>query len=135
LLCHKKVTKHLGLKHNINIKQAGVTIAIMIACLPLVGALQQLTEMLPWSEAMLKKFKDAEAVYNKQVAVIARMNDFSDYIIAIIMVALLPAVFEEIAFRGALQNLLTRWFKAPVIAIIVTSIIFSAVHGSYMGFL
>jgi hypothetical protein len=48
---------------------------------------------------------------------------------------LLPAVFEEVIFRGALQNLLSRWMKTPVWAIVITSIIFSAFHGSYEGFL
>jgi uncharacterized protein len=67
--------------------------------------------------------------------VIARMDNFMDYIISMIMVALLPAVFEETMFRGALQNLLSRWFKFPVLAIIVTAVIFSAIHFSYLGFL
>jgi membrane protease YdiL (CAAX protease family) len=33
------------------------------------------------------------------------------------------------------QNLFSRWFKVPLLAVIVTSIIFSAIHGSYLGFL
>jgi hypothetical protein len=63
------------------------------------------------------------------------MDNFLDYLISIIMIAFLPAVFEETLFRGGLQNLLSRWFKLPIVAIIITSIIFSAVHGSYLGFL
>jgi membrane protease YdiL (CAAX protease family) len=107
----------------------------MMACLPVVGALQELTEMLPWSPAMRQTFKLAEEDYNKQVAVMARMNNFNDYIISVIVIAFLPAVFEETFFRGALQNWLSRWTKKPYLAIIVTAIVFSAVHGSYLGFL
>ncbi len=51
-----------------------------------------------------------------------------------LIIALLPAIFEEVCFRGGIQNILTRWFKGPWIAIIITSIIFSAVHISYYGF-
>ena len=107
----------------------------MLACLPAVDALQQFTEMLPWSKSHLAKFERQKHDYYKQVAVIARMNDFWDYIISVIVIALLPAVLEEMLFRGGMQNLFSRWFKKPILAIIVTSIIFSAVHGSYLGFL
>jgi membrane protease YdiL (CAAX protease family) len=107
----------------------------MLAALPVVSALQEITEMLPWSKATLLKFKEAETAYNKQVAIIARMEDFPDYLISVLVIAFLPAVFEEALFRGGIQNLFSRWFKLPVVAIIVTSIIFSAIHMSYLGFL
>ncbi|MEP7109491.1 MAG: CPBP family intramembrane glutamic endopeptidase [Ferruginibacter sp.] len=135
LLCHKKAFVHLGFRKSVNLKSAGVVMLIMLAALPIVGALQELTEMLPWSKATLLKFKVAEDSYNKMVAVIARMNNFSDYLISVIVIAFLPAVFEETLFRGGFQNLFSRWFKMPVLAIVVTAIIFSAVHGSYLGFL
>lgn len=135
LLCHKKPFTHLGFTHTVDVKQAIVVVLMMFACLPVVGALQELTEMLPWSKATLQQFKEAEMAYNKQVAIIARMDNFFDYILSVVMIAFLPAVFEETLFRGGIQNLLSRWFKMPLLAIIITSIIFSAVHGSYLGFL
>jgi len=134
-ICHKKALTNLGFIHTVDSKQIVLVILIMLACTPLVDVLQRLTEMLPFSKATFAQFKAAEDEYNKQVAVIARMNNFTDYIISVIMIAFLPAVFEETFFRGGIQNLLSRWFKAPIVAIIVTSIIFSAVHGSYLGFL
>lgn len=134
-LCHVKAYKHLGFNHTLDIKEIAVVLFIMLAAMPVVGALAELTEMLPWSKATLLQFKEAEDTYNKQVAVIARMNDFKDYLISVFVIALLPAVFEETLFRGGIQNLFSRWFKNPVLAIVITSIIFSAVHGSYLGFL
>ena len=135
LVCHKKPFVHLGFKKSFDIKSAGVVILIMLAALPIVSTLQDLTEMLPWSKAALLRFKAAEDSYNQQVAIIARMNNFWDYLISVIMIAFLPAMFEEVLFRGALQNLFSRWFKMPVLAIVITAIIFSAIHGSYLGFL
>ncbi|MEO7767433.1 MAG: CPBP family intramembrane glutamic endopeptidase, partial [Ferruginibacter sp.] len=38
-------------------------------------------------------------------------------------------------FRGGIQILFSRWFKMPVLSIVITAIIFSLVHGSYLGFL
>lgn len=134
-ICHVKPFKHLGFKERINVRQVGIIILVVLAASPAVDMFQQLTQLFPWSKATLAKFKTAEDDYFKQVLVIARMDNFWDYIISMFMVALLPAVFEETLFRGGLQNLLSRWFKMPVVAIIVTSIIFSAIHGSYLGFL
>ena len=135
LICHKKPFVHLGFKNNINVQSAVVVILIMLAALPMVSVLQELTEMLPWSKATVLKFKAAEDAYNQQVAVIARMDNFWDYLVSVAIIALLPAIFEETLFRGAIQNLFSRWLKMPVLAIVLTAIIFSAVHGSYLGFL
>ena len=134
-ICHAKPFKHLGFKGTINIQQLVIIVLIILAASPAVDMLQQLTQLFPWSKEMLTKFKTAEDDYFKQVMIIARMDSFLDYIISMIMVALLPAVFEETLFRGGLQNLLSRWLKFPIIAIIITSIVFSAIHGSYLGFL
>ena len=49
--------------------------------------------------------------------------------------AFFPAMFEEVFFRGALQNLLVRWWKNPFIAILVTSLVFSLIHMSVYLFL
>jgi uncharacterized protein len=49
--------------------------------------------------------------------------------------AFLPALCEETLFRGGLQNFLTRSTRNPWLAIIVVSILFSAVHLSFYGFL
>jgi len=134
-VCHVKPKLHLGFKKTFNWKQAGIAMLIMMACLPVVDGLQELTKMLPWSKATLQKFDETEATYFKTVAVMARMNGVWDFIISILVIALVPAVVEEVMFRGGMQNLLSRWIKMPILAIVITSVIFSAVHGSYLGFL
>jgi uncharacterized protein len=134
-LCHQKPWQHLGFNRKFHPSQLLATMLLMLVCLPLVNALHAFSEALPWSKAMMVKFKAAEDAYNTQVMAIARMNNFTDYLVALFIIAILPAFFEEMLFRGALQNLLSRWFKLPVVAIIVTAILFSAIHGSYLGFL
>jgi membrane protease YdiL (CAAX protease family) len=134
-LCHRKAFTHLGFKHRVTAPQFFIAIIIMVAALPLVGALAELTKMLPFSKLTFEKFQAAEEAYNKQVSIIGRMNNANDYILSLFMLAILPAMFEETIFRGALQNLLSRWWKMPILSIVVTAVIFSIVHGSYFGFL
>jgi len=134
-LCHKKPFTHLGYKNKVTGAQFIIAVVIMIAALPLVSALADLTKMLPFSKLTFQKFQIAEDAYNKQVSIIGRMDNFTDYALSLLMLAILPAMFEETIFRGGLQNLLSRWWKAPILSIVVTAIIFSVVHGSYFGFL
>lgn len=56
-------------------------------------------------------------------------------IIVILSVALVPAVFEELAFRGALQPLLIKATGKAWIGIAIASVIFSAIHFQFYGFL
>ncbi|MBR6292112.1 MAG: CPBP family intramembrane metalloprotease [Bacteroidales bacterium] len=51
------------------------------------------------------------------------------------VVALMPAICEELFFRAGIQNLLQRWWRNPHIAIWVTALIFSLVHGEIFSFM
>lgn len=53
----------------------------------------------------------------------------------IFIIALLPAIGEELLFRGILQRIFTQMLKNAHAAIIITSIIFSAFHFQFYGFL
>jgi uncharacterized protein len=134
-LCHKNVLLHLGFIKAPSVKQLLLIAAIIFFALFIVGALAEIWQQIPFPKEWQLKFKVAEAEYAKQMQVMARMNGVGDFLISLFIVALLPAVFEEVFFRGALQNLLSRWMKAPVWAVVITAIIFSAMHGSYDGFL
>ncbi len=133
-LCHKNAIKHLGFIKMPSIKQLLLVIAIMFFALFIVGALAEAWQLIPFPKNWQQQFKAAEETYKRQMQVMARMDGLGDFILSLFIVALLPAIFEEVIFRGALQNLLSRWLKTPVWAIVITSIIFSAIHGSYDGF-
>ncbi|HLG38752.1 MAG TPA: CPBP family intramembrane glutamic endopeptidase, partial [Chitinophagaceae bacterium] len=81
------------------------------------------------------KFDKLETDYNQQVQAIVRLNNLSDYIIAMVVMGFLPAFCEETLFRGGLQNFLYRATRSSWLAIIIVSIIFSLVHFSFYGFL
>lgn len=55
--------------------------------------------------------------------------------VMLIVVALLPALFEELAFRGVLQPLMIQLTGRPWVGIIVTATIFSFIHFQFYGFL
>ncbi len=131
----KQPLNYLGVTSKITIQQIGLVIAIALSALALSGGLGELNKLIPIPHKWELKFKAMEDDYAEQVMIIGNMKTFGDYIISLIMIAILPAVFEEFLFRGALQKLLVNWFNQPHIAILVTSFLFSIVHFSYYGFL
>jgi len=53
----------------------------------------------------------------------------------LLIVAVVPAIGEELLFRGVIQKIFKNWTNNHHIAIWVTAIIFSALHMQFYGFL
>ncbi len=134
-ICYKRPAKFLGYNLHINARQVFLVVLILILTFPLSGALGELNQVLPIPQSWAAKFKSMELSRQAQEAALIQINTFPKYILSMLIIALMPAMFEEIFFRAGIQNLFVRWFKNPWIAIIVTGIIFSAIHLSYYGFL
>ena len=134
-IVHGKSIVYLGLKVKSNKMQVGLVILLAFFGLGLSGALGELNELIPISAKLEKKFRAMEAEYQSQVLAIATIKNFSDYLIALIVIAILPAFFEELLFRGVMQQMLEQWSKNGWVAILITGFIFSVIHLSYYGFL
>lgn len=63
------------------------------------------------------------------------MHSPADLIINLLIIALLPALCEELIFRGCFQKVFTRWTKNNHWGIWITAIVFSAIHLQFFGFL
>lgn len=135
LICYRKPLTYLGFNYRLSAKQVMLAIGILILTFPLSAALAELNKMIPLTDYWENKFKAWELAREVQEKALININSFSRFIISLIVIALLPAIFEETFFRGGMQNMFTRWFKGPWPAIILTSIIFSIIHLSFYGFL
>ena len=99
------------------------------------GALSELNQMIPITKSATSYFQKLENEYNKQVMVLGDMKSTADFILSIFVLALVPAIFEEMLFRGTLQQIMIALTRNAFLGILITSIFFSAVHLSYYGFL
>ncbi|MFN3666121.1 MAG: lysostaphin resistance A-like protein [Sediminibacterium sp.] len=131
----EKPFSYFGFNLNIKGRQIGLVVLITFAGMIFSGALGLLNQEIPLPESLLKKAKEMEQAYKDVMLNMAYMRNVTDYIMAVIVMALAPAVFEEILFRGAVQQLFVQWTKNAWYGIIITSILFSAIHFSYFGFL
>jgi uncharacterized protein len=131
----KKPYKWLGFTQGFGRHQLFLVIVMMTIGLPLAGALGNLNKMIPLPAIVEQFFTHLELKYDSQIETIAKMGSFKEYLLSVLMIGLLPALFEETFFRAGIQRTLTDATKRPVLAIALTSIIFSAIHLSYYGFI
>ncbi|HEY6503490.1 MAG TPA: CPBP family intramembrane glutamic endopeptidase [Chitinophagaceae bacterium] len=134
-LLNKHPLKLLGFSSRITIKQAGVVCFIIAAALFVGGGLSYFNHEIPIPAEWKASFDKLENTYNEQASAILGMKNTGDYILALLIMGFVPAFCEETLFRGGLQNFLTRSTRSPWLAIIVVSLIFSAAHFSFYGFL
>jgi uncharacterized protein len=133
---HGKNPFWLGFNKHINIFQIMLGFMIIfsagIAAAPLADMSKSIVSNFPAMDALAKRL---ENLYSEQAAALSNLNNIKEYIVALFIMAFFPAMFEEVFFRGAVQNLLVRWWKTPIFAIIVTSLLFSLIHSSIYLFL
>lgn len=111
--------------------------ALILACIPLISWMALLNAsikfpaQLSWLEASMKQ---SEQSIDQLVRYLLVVHKPLDLAVNMLMIALIPAIGEELIFRGCLQQILIKAFKNPHTAILVTAIIFSAVHFQFYGF-
>lgn len=125
----------LGCNDLLSGKQSFFVIFMIVAGILLSGALAELNKMIPLTKDWVDYFQKLEDEYNKDVMGLANMKTTNDYIFTLIILALTPALFEEMFFRGCLQQITISLTKKPFWGIFITSVLFSAVHISFYGFL
>jgi membrane protease YdiL (CAAX protease family) len=63
------------------------------------------------------------------------MNSYTDLVINLVVIALIPAIGEELLFRGVIQRQITKWRNNHHLAIWVSAFLFSALHIQFLGFI
>lgn len=109
----------------------GLAVLLMLCSMPLVLYLLQLSKMLPLPEAF-RLMEDSTAEMLKGLL---QMDGLAELVANLTIIALLPAVGEELVFRGVLQQQLMRRIASPWVALAVSAAVFSAVHLQFEGFL
>jgi membrane protease YdiL (CAAX protease family) len=58
-----------------------------------------------------------------------------DLVLQIVVVAMVPAICEELFFRGALQPVMQTLVRNEHVGVLLTAVIFSLLHGDIYGFI
>ena len=116
-------------------QSAGIVILVALTGMILSGALGSLTEKIPIPTDFKNWAEGLEAQYKKAMLSMTHMSSLKDLGFALLAVAIIPSIIEEVYFRGTLQKIVLDSTGKPYAAIILTAIFFSAIHFSFFGFL
>lgn len=113
-----------------------VAVALMIVSIPVT------TTLTTWNEGMHlggafsgieKWMKELEETAQALTDKMTNVDTIGGLLLNLLVIALIPAVGEEMTFRGVIQQSLTRRMN-PHIAIILSAAIFSFFHFQFFGF-
>ena len=79
--------------------------------------------------------KAKEEALKKLTEYLTRFHTPGEFLLGLLVFGLIPAVGEELVFRGVIQRQLLRWIRSPHVAIWVTALIFGAIHLQFYGML
>ena len=125
-------------------KFSGIAILLMLVALPAINLLSywnqqmSLPAFLEPLEQWMKTSEESAKVLTEQFM---QATTFGGLIINLLLMAVLPALGEELTFRGVLQRLLTPRITTsspnrlmPHTAIWCSALLFSAIHLQFYGF-
>ena len=137
-LCAKAPFSWLQLDKKADWKVFLWAVGIMLVALPAINLTSHWNQqmVLPtWLSGVEEWMKSKEAEAEWLTKQFMSATTVSALLVNLFLMAVLPAVSEEITFRGVLQRLLTAPNGlSPHLAIWLTAIIFSAVHMQFYGF-
>lgn len=109
---------------------------ITLSCFSLIEITASINEWLipagSWIESFAKPLEDEAA---KITEAFMQMPDTRSFLLNVFLVALIPAVCEEFAFRGVIQSLVAKASKNVHIGIWVAAFVFSLIHFQFYGFI
>ena len=119
-------------------KQAMVNMVLIlsITLLPVVAVLASFNEyIMPQEGAVAEFMRDLEEAANHILELVTTQRSSWDLIANLLVFAVLAGICEEFFFQGSLQPLLTNWTRNPHLGILLTALIFSALHFQFYGFI
>ena len=111
-----------------------VGIALMFVSLPLTNILGTWNENANFGETLERLLKMMEDMAGDLTDRMLQVDTFWGLLGNLLVIALIPAIGEELTFRGVLQQALTRKMNVHV-AVFLTAFIFSFIHFQFYGFL
>lgn len=134
---YREIGKSLQLDNMPGLSISFKVILIMIIGLPVINLLAMWNSQInlpQWLDPVEEWMKITEESAQKLTEIFLAADNTGDLIINFLMIAILPAIGEELLFRGVIQRYLIEWLKNKHIGVLITSVLFSALHLQFFGF-
>lgn len=121
--------KYLGLNQTTGTFIA-YSIVLLLVFIPGINFIASLNAQIPLPSWMIEMEQNA-AILTKKMLV---TDNFSTMALNFFVVAIMPALAEELFFRGLLQKYLVKWTGKTFWGVLLAATVFSAIHMQFQGF-
>ncbi len=129
LALRRQIIKSIGIQKAPGYFDVLWGIGLMIIATPLVLFLYEWNQKIPMPDWMVTMAEQA----NTTIKALMLMPTITELLVNLTVIAVIPAIGEELMFRGLIQRQLMRRFQ-PWVAIVVTGALFSFFHLQMDGF-
>ncbi|GAB2946022.1 hypothetical protein GCM10027048_08900 [Hymenobacter coalescens] len=116
---------------------------LLAAVVLIVVSVPAMSVLIAWNAGLhlppaLYQWEKAARLYEDQAQVLTtfltKFTSFNRFLIALLVVAVVPAIAEELTFRGVVMRQFTRWTKSVHWGVWLSAAVFSAIHVQFFGF-
>lgn len=136
-LYYGKISEYLFLNKSFKSASVLLVFVLMFFAAPFVNFVGELNANMTfpeWLSGVEQWMKNAEENAELLTKAFLKVDTTGGLLFNIFMIALLPAIGEELLFRGVIQRIFTNWARSNNWGIWISAILFSALHMQFYGF-
>lgn len=128
---HPRPAEYLGLRKPRKPVQWVLVLFVMLGAIPIFLQIGSWMELIDFGPDVVAQQKQ----YEESVNAMLKMPDFASFLKVFTIMAVLPAIGEELFFRGIFMRFAAKRSRGVVFPILLSSIMFAMVHGNAYGML
>ncbi|KAF0239433.1 MAG: putative metal-dependent membrane [Prolixibacteraceae bacterium] len=137
-LFHGNCAQYLCLDKRVNFPSVFLVLLLSFAASPFVNFIAGLNEKMlfpEWLSEVENWMRNAEDKAAEITGAFLKVETIGGLAFNIFMIAFLPAIGEELLFRGVIQRIFTNWTRNYHWGIWISALLFSALHLQFYGFI
>ncbi|SHJ34606.1 hypothetical protein SAMN02745146_2862 [Hymenobacter daecheongensis DSM 21074] len=116
---------------------------LLAAALLVLGSIPFMSGLVEWNakahfpafmHGLEEQARELETRAQVLTKFLTRFNSTGRFLIGLLVIAIVPAISEELVFRGVIQRNLVQWFGSRHAGVWLAAAIFSAIHFQFFGF-
>lgn len=121
-----------------HLKEIGLVIILTFCIFPVTsftGQINSAMHLPDWLSGVEQWMTNKEDQADHVIDLLVESNTFPVMMVNLLTIALMPAIAEELIFRGVFQKIFANLFRSGHFAVWFTAFLFSAIHLQFFGFI
>ena len=137
-LYYGEIAAYLQLNKTVTAQSVLLVLILGFSAIPVInlfGELNANMKLPEWLSGLENWIKTREDMAAELTEKFLKVDSFGGYLFNLFMIAFLPAIGEELLFRGVVQRIFTNWTRSLHWGIWIAAALFSALHFQFYGFI